>query len=70
MANKIYVVGGWNGQRGLKRCDIFDTEQSTWSSMAPLSTGTHFSFNCILIFLCSNALKLRPRLEVDRVLSI
>lgn len=39
MDKKLYVIGGWNGQRGITRCDIFDTEMGEWSNMAPLSTG-------------------------------
>lgn len=39
MDKKLYVIGGWNGQRGITRCDIFDTELGQWSNMAPLSTG-------------------------------
>ncbi|UYV67274.1 IVNS1ABP [Cordylochernes scorpioides] len=37
--NKIYVVGGWNGQRGLSRCDMFDPDTRTWTNIANLKTG-------------------------------
>lgn len=43
MDKKLYVIGGWNGQRGITRCDIFDTELCEWSNMAPLSTGIYFT---------------------------
>lgn len=45
MDKKLYVIGGWNGQRGITRCDIFDTEMGEWSNMAPLSTGIFSFFN-------------------------
>lgn len=53
MDKKLYVIGGWNGQRGITRCDIFDTEMGEWSNMAPLSTGI-FSF--FFFFLLRNAI--------------
>lgn len=39
LENKIYCVGGWNGQVGIKQCDVFDPETSTWSSIASLNIG-------------------------------
>lgn len=35
----IYCVGGWNGQVGLKQCDIFDPVTQKWSTIASLNTG-------------------------------
>nr|CAD7205980.1 unnamed protein product [Timema douglasi] len=37
--DKIYCVGGWNGQVGIKQCDVFDPETSQWTNIAPLLTG-------------------------------
>lgn len=51
MDKKLYVIGGWNGQRGITRCDIFDTEMGEWSNMAPLSTGI-FAVS-LYIYICT-----------------
>lgn len=37
--DKIYCIGGWNGQAGIKQCDIFDTSSNQWVAIAPLNTG-------------------------------
>ena len=39
MDDKVYVIGGWNGQRGLTRCDIFDPQTTDWFEIASFSTG-------------------------------
>ena len=50
MDDKVYVIGGWNGQRGLTRCDVFDPQTNDWSEIASLSTGDKLMhFNSILI---------------------
>lgn len=36
---KIYCVGGWNGQAGIKQCDVYCPESNEWTSVAPLNTG-------------------------------
>lgn len=36
---KIHCIGGWNGQAGIKQCDVFDPETNTWELIAPLNTG-------------------------------
>jgi len=35
----IYCIGGWNGQVGIKQCDVLDPITGQWSSIAPLQTG-------------------------------
>lgn len=46
---KIYCIGGWNGQAGIKQCDVYCPETDKWTSIAPLNTGRCqagvFSFN-------------------------
>lgn len=37
--SKIYCIGGWNGQVGIKQCDVYDPETNQWTSIAPLQTG-------------------------------
>lgn len=54
LENKIYCVGGWNGQVGIKQCDVFDPETSTWSSIASLNIG---NFSAILSFIVSTDYK-------------
>lgn len=36
---KIYCIGGWNGQVGIKQCDVYDPDTNEWTSIAPLQTG-------------------------------
>lgn len=36
---KIYCIGGWNGQAGIKQCEVYCPETDTWASIAPLNTG-------------------------------
>lgn len=36
---KIYCIGGWNGQAGIRQCDVYCPETDTWTSIAPLNTG-------------------------------
>lgn len=42
MEGKIYCIGGWNGQFGIKQCDVYDPKTNKWSSIAPLQTGTRY----------------------------
>jgi hypothetical protein len=35
----IYCIGGWNGQVGIKQCDVLDPTTGQWSLIAPLQTG-------------------------------
>lgn len=35
----IYCIGGWNGQVGIKYCDVFNPQTTQWSSIKPLKTG-------------------------------
>lgn len=36
---KIYCIGGWNGQAGIRQCDVYCPETDKWTSIAPLNTG-------------------------------
>ena len=36
---KIYCIGGWNGQVGIKQSDVYDPNTNNWTSIAPLQTG-------------------------------
>lgn len=36
---KIYCIGGWNGQAGIKQCEVYCPKTNTWASIAPLNTG-------------------------------
>lgn len=36
---KIYCIGGWNGQAGIKQCDVYCPETDKWTSIAPLNAG-------------------------------
>nr|CAD7447871.1 unnamed protein product [Timema bartmani] len=44
--DKIYCVGGWNGQVGIKQCDVFDPDTSQWTNIAPLLTGRYQAGVC------------------------
>ncbi|PSN40122.1 hypothetical protein C0J52_19381 [Blattella germanica] len=43
---KIYCVGGWNGQVGIKQCDVLDPETGSWSPIASLQTGRYQAGVC------------------------
>ncbi|CAL4058787.1 unnamed protein product, partial [Meganyctiphanes norvegica] len=38
---KIYCIGGWNGQYGIKQCDRYDPQEDTWTTIAPLNIGRY-----------------------------
>ncbi|KAJ9576567.1 hypothetical protein L9F63_025538 [Diploptera punctata] len=40
--NKIYCIGGWNGQVGIKQCDVLDPETGTWSSIILLNEAGRY----------------------------
>lgn len=44
--SKIYCIGGWNGQVGIKQCDVFDPATNTWTSIAPLQMGRYQAGVC------------------------
>jgi len=35
----IYCIGGWNGQSGIRQCDVFNPLTDKWTSVAQLNTG-------------------------------
>ena len=37
--DKLYVVGGWSGQTGLAKCEVYDPDLKKWSPIASLKTG-------------------------------
>lgn len=37
----IYCIGGWNGQVGIKQCDVFDPKTNRWSSISSLNVGEY-----------------------------
>lgn len=41
--DKLYCIGGWNGQIGIKQCDVYHSADDQWSSMAPLLVGRYQS---------------------------
>lgn len=44
----IYCIGGWNGQVGIKQCDVLDPTTGQWSSIAPLQTGRYQAGVCAM----------------------
>lgn len=42
----MYCVGGWNGQCGMKQCDVYDPSLGRWTSIAPLNYGKHERHGC------------------------
>jgi influenza virus NS1A-binding protein len=36
---KIYCIGGWNGQAGIRQCEVYCPQTDTWASIAKLNTG-------------------------------
>lgn len=39
LGGKLYCIGGWNGQVGIRQCDMFDPDTQQWTTVAPLQTG-------------------------------
>lgn len=48
MNSKIYVIGGWNGTRGLTRCDVYDPEVGKWFETGELNTARYQTAVCTL----------------------
>jgi influenza virus NS1A-binding protein len=46
LGEKICCIGGWNGQVGIKQCDLFDPDTNDWRKMAPLLTGRYQAGVC------------------------
>lgn len=40
----MYVIGGWNGQCGMKQCNIFDPSEGKWTEIEPLNYGKSFVY--------------------------
>lgn len=39
--DQIYCIGGWNGQTGIKQCDVYKPNDDKWTSISPLNTGRY-----------------------------
>lgn len=39
--DRIYCVGGWNGQTGIKQCDVYRPLEDKWTSVSSLNTGRY-----------------------------
>lgn len=37
----LYCIGGWNGQSGIRQCEIYNPDIDKWTSIAPLKTGRY-----------------------------
>ena len=48
MNSKIFVIGGWNGNRGLTRCDMYDPAVGKWFQTGHLHTGRYQTGVCML----------------------
>lgn len=46
LAGKVYVIGGWNGQCGMKQCNIFDPVEGKWTEIEPLNYGEKDLCDC------------------------
>jgi len=42
--DKVYVIGGKSGQRGVARCDVFDPKTQEWSLCANMNIGACINF--------------------------
>lgn len=51
LGGKLYCIGGWNGQVGIRQCDVFDPETQQWTNIAPLQTGNSFKEIVIYSYL-------------------
>lgn len=50
LEGKIYCIGGWNGQVGIKQCDIYDPETNQWTTIAPMQTGTKIILKWVFFY--------------------
>jgi len=50
---RVYCIGGWAGQPGIRDCHVYSTEEDTWSEMSPLNTGNlyHSVINYSIIYV-------------------
>lgn len=39
--SRIYCIGGWNGQIGIKQCDVYRPLEDKWTSISSLNTGRY-----------------------------
>lgn len=37
----LYCIGGWNGQSGIRQCEIYNPVTDKWTAIAPLKTGRY-----------------------------
>lgn len=37
--SKLYMIGGYNGQRAERSCEVYNPSTQTWSAIAKLSEG-------------------------------
>ena len=37
--NELYVIGGYNGQRAERSCEVFNASTKQWSKIAKLQEG-------------------------------
>lgn len=44
--NNIFCIGGWNGQIGIKQCDIYRSAEDKWESISQLNTGRYQAGVC------------------------
>jgi len=42
--NELYVVGGYNGQRALRNCEVYSDQTKSWSPVAKMNEGTRFLY--------------------------
>lgn len=50
MNGKVFCIGGWNGQYGIKQCDMYDPETDLWQTIAPLHVGKFIIICCCLMW--------------------
>lgn len=52
LGGKVYVIGGWNGQCGMRQCNVYDPIEGKWKEIAPLNCGKEvnnvFAFKFLL----------------------
>ena len=41
LGGRVYCVGGWNGQYGMRQCNVLDPQSRQWSDIAPLNFGRY-----------------------------
>ncbi|XP_077283811.1 influenza virus NS1A-binding protein homolog isoform X1 [Arctopsyche grandis] len=44
---KVFCIGGWAAQPGIRDCHVYSTDEDVWNEMSPLNTGRYQAGACM-----------------------